>query len=110
MKVNYSLSRDYEKLFSLIQTNLIICFVDYSTSSGIKLRDVAKIKYDKEREHISVGARGISYIEAFAFDGRNLKEDFIFQCEVTNLEYVIPNSPIPSVNVNGGLNGSGDCV
>jgi len=104
MKVNYSLSRDYEKLFTLIHTNLIVCFVDYSTSSGRKLRDVAKIRYDKDREHISVGARGIGYIEAFAFNGRNLKEDFIFQCKVTNLEYIIPNTSVSS------LNGSCDCV
>lgn len=83
----YQTSRDYEKLFELMQKSSIICIVDYlgldSSRDAHISRDVAQTLCRKEDYQIS--ARGIGYIWA------ETKEDFVNQCARYNVEFIAPN-------------------
>lgn len=92
----YNTSKDYDKLFELIQTQRIVCFVNYekkiSDTKTVKLTDICANRLGIEDEHISIGARGIEYIHAFPFNGLTLKEDFIKQCSEYSLEFIEPTN------------------
>lgn len=88
---NYKTSKDYKKLFELIKTEIIVCFVNsYKNPDGTYMKDVCISNRKYDPEFISISARGISYIDAFEFDGLSIEDDFIQQCERIELEYIIP--------------------
>jgi len=78
MKINYPLSKDYEKLYDICINNkaIIVCFIDC-----YKTRDICK-NLISENGRINIGARGISYIYAIN------KDDFIEQCIDRNLGFI----------------------
>ena len=89
----YQTSKDYNRLFDLMlnEVGRIVCFVKQKgvqdvcqTSSEpiIKLEDGEKIY------NFSVGARGISYINAIGNTVEEYRKDFISQCEDCNLEFI----------------------
>jgi len=92
---NYETSKDYEKLFELIQSQRVVCFVDYKINDNTIIKDVcisSPINELDKYNSINIGARGISYITAFDFkEDISVKEDFINQCKNTNLEFIIPD-------------------
>lgn len=87
----YQFSRDYELLWELAQRSAVVCFIDYrfrwNDKSENPCRDVAStmcLREDGMMHHISIGVRGLSYIEADTF-GR-----FAQACEDKNLEFLLP--------------------
>lgn len=88
----YETSTDYELLFELIKTQRVVCFVPYDKDS--KTKDVCQSQAMSIDGSIDIGARGISYISAFAINGKTLKEDFIMQCQVCKLEFIEPNNAV----------------
>lgn len=80
----YDISRDYERLADAMQTQSVICIVDY----GKDCRDVAHTLWSPSRDGKGVwqlSARGIGYIYAFS------RADFISQCTRTNVDALMPN-------------------
>jgi len=107
LKHGYKISTDYEKLFELIKTQRVVCFTPYHNDS--KTADVCQSQSVAFTNSIDIGARGISYISALAISGRTLKEDFIKQCEESEIEYIEPNNLECSWRLNesdGSFNGS----
>ena len=94
LNFKYDTSKNYEKLFELIQTQRIICIVIYSENINkdkqIELRDICSSSVLKSDSSINIGCRGTGYITAMEFDGKSLKEDFIRQCQDYKLEYIDP--------------------
>ena len=74
-------SRDYARLAELAKTQSLICIVDFR-----ERRDVARTHYHSrgQEEFWAVGARGISYLDAFT------REEFIKLCEQGNVEFIEP--------------------
>lgn len=90
----YKTSRDYNKLFELIKTQRVVCFVtykEYRDKNGYKLQDVCQSQVRNSESMVDIGVRGISYISAMDFEDRNIKDDFISQCEASELEYIEPD-------------------
>jgi hypothetical protein len=96
---NYNTSKNYEKLFELVQTQRIACIVTYdskiSDTKSIELRDICTSGVFTDKDRVDIGCRGTGYITAFPFDGNTTKEEFIKQCKYYKLEYI---EPISSVN------------
>jgi len=92
---NYKTSKDYNKLFDLVQTQRVICIVTYtdkiSDTKEIAIKDICASSALISESSINIGARGTGFITAMEFDGKTIKEDFIRQCEHYNLEYIEPN-------------------
>ncbi len=86
----YKTSKDYNKLWELSKTQRIVCFVNYGDNSDI--RDVCQTQPMGDENGGDVGARGISYISAFDFNGKSAKEYFTEQCIKKNLEFIDPDS------------------
>lgn len=92
----YNTSKDYEKLFELIKTQRIVCFVTYEQTIGgnsnnkITLTDVCASSIVYNADFINIGVRGVGYVSAMEFDNKTIKEDFIRQCEHYKLEYIEP--------------------
>ena len=78
-KNGYKTSRDYERLFELMQESAVVCFVDY----GENCRDIASTACDNYPSYF-VNARGTGYVTAFN------QADFIKQCKQIDLEYIEP--------------------
>jgi len=91
---HYRTSKDYERLYELVQTQRVICIVTYdskiSDNKTIELRDICASGVVSSVERIDIGCRGTGYINAFEFDGKTPKEEFIEQCEHYKLEYIDP--------------------
>lgn len=90
----YKTSKDYEKLYELIKAQRIVCFVTHKKDrgrDGYKLQDICQSQVVNSDSMIDIGARGVSYITAMDFEDRNIKDDFISQCEASELEYIEPN-------------------
>jgi DNA-binding protein len=90
----YITSKDYENLFELAQKQRIVCFVnvkDYKDEGGYILQDICQTQVHKTEERMEICARGIAYISAFDFREMTVKQDFIQQCEIQNLEYIEPD-------------------
>lgn len=79
----YETSRDYEKLADLMQSQSVICIVDYD-----ECRDVAKTMFEKlqtGRAVWQISTRGTCYIYVWSIDG------FMKQCKHLNVEFIIPS-------------------
>jgi hypothetical protein len=83
-KYPYPISRDYEKLWELSQKGSIVCYADYRWGGGAVGRDVCQTEVFGSVTQIS--ARGICYVYAES------KEDFLSQCEVFNIEWLLPTA------------------
>jgi hypothetical protein len=81
----YNLSTNYEKLYILASSQVIVCEVDYyfSKDDKIKSRDICSTRKFSDGS-IEIGSRGICYILA-----KNL-EDFCLQCKSKNLKWILP--------------------
>ncbi|MDR1007975.1 MAG: hypothetical protein LBL65_05355 [Campylobacteraceae bacterium] len=82
---NYKTSKDYELLFELMQTQRIVCFLDYEIGNS-EIRDVCKTictGYSYE-----LGVRGMGYFSV------HTKEFFIECCKAYNVEFIEPNLEI----------------
>lgn len=92
---DYITSKDYEKLFQLVQKQRVICIATYTDNIGkdnsILLKDICASSVLTKEDRISIGCRGTGYIEAFPYDGKTTKEDFLKQCEDYKLEYIDPD-------------------
>ncbi len=92
---NYNTSKDYEKLFKLVHKQRVICIVTYTDKIGkdseIKLRDICASGVLSTEDSIRIGCRGTGYVEAFPFDGKTTKEDFLEQCKHYKLEFIDPD-------------------
>lgn len=82
---HYNLSRDYALLLRLMQTQTVLCFVDYRGQGGDILRDAAKT--NASHGNLRIQARGIEYVGAMTDDG------FIRQCGEQHVEFVAPQEP-----------------
>jgi len=82
----YKTSKNYDKLFDILKSCNVVCFVKKKQQFR-----VCEAKFSKNKKHISVGTVGIGYIEAFPFKEKNLKEDFIEQCKYWDLSYIVPD-------------------
>lgn len=98
LNFNYNTSKDYEKLFELVKTQRVVCFVTYEETIGgnsnnkITLTDIcASSAFKSNSDVVNLGVRGTGYVTAMEFDGKTVKEDFIRQCEHYKLEYIEPN-------------------
>jgi len=87
LKHPYETSRDYKRLFELSKSFRIVCFVDYGDRENPP-RDVAQTQAIEHTDIISIGSRGIDYIDAFDHKGESIEEDFIAQCKKSNLEFI----------------------
>jgi hypothetical protein len=89
----YAISKDYEKLFELIKTQRVVCFVNAygKDEDEYQLQDVCQSQVYSYDDRADIGARGIGYINAFNYGSYSVKEDFIQQCTQSNLEYIVPN-------------------
>ena len=91
----YKISKDYERLYDLIQTQRVICIVTYSDKirdgAEVEMRDICSSSALLGDNSINIGCRGTSYVTAMEFDGMSIKEDFIKQCEHYHLEYIEPD-------------------
>lgn len=89
----YTLSKDYEKLWSFVANgDEPLCFVDYKWSETKTCRDVARIKRNSSFQ-IQIGVRGIQYggVDTWYEEHENSeKEAFINECKELNLEWVCP--------------------
>jgi hypothetical protein len=87
----YQTSRDYDLLWEIVQTQSIVCVVDYSFSTdksdGVRpSRDVCQsiVSFiDNKLDTVVIGARGICYIES------DNKEFFVEQCKTLNVEWLV---------------------
>ena len=80
----YETSRDYERLADLMQTQSVVCIVDY----GNDCRDVAHTLWSPSNDGKGIwqlSGRGIGYIYGWN------REDFIQQCGRANVEIILPN-------------------
>jgi len=84
--LNYKTSNDFKLLFELVMKQRIVCFITKENGHIIIAANTAST----DNEHISIGTQGIGYIDAFQFDDKTLKQDFIEQCEYYKLEFIIP--------------------
>ena len=87
LKHPYQTSTDYKRLFELAKRFRIVCFVDYGDREN-PIRDVVQTQATEPTNMISVGSRGIGYIDAFDHALESIEEDFITQCEECNLEFI----------------------
>jgi hypothetical protein len=90
----YKLSKDYEKLFSLLLNgNEAVGFVDYkwNDTDADVMRDVCKIVREKPY-NIQMFVRGMGYWGLYAFhkDRGEEKNLFINGCTHINLEWIEP--------------------
>lgn len=85
---NYETSQDYELLYELMQTQRIICLVEPIHYEGCV--DVADTSPEFNKDFISIGARGVSYLTAHNYNGENVKDKFIEQCKKLNLKFLPP--------------------
>lgn len=79
----YETSRDYELLARLMQSQSIVCIVDYDDC-----RDIAKTFFQETKlggETWQVSVRGLCYIYVWN------KDNFIKQCARINLEFIVPS-------------------
>lgn len=81
----YQLSRDYDLLFELMHKSSIICIVDCDFTKGDSCRDVAQTLCREGGGDYLISCRGTGYV--WAED----KEDFVRQCKISNLEFILPN-------------------
>lgn len=94
MKIQYALSKDFDKLYDLIcEGNTVVGFVDYKFQlDGKVFRDVCKITRYKEN-NINIGARGMRYGSVDDFDlyldTHTERSVFISVCIYCNLEWII---------------------
>lgn len=88
----YKTSKDYVKLFELVKTQRIACFVNYGKDEdgNYKRQDICQSQIVPSDKQISIGARGVEYITAFQIEDMTVKEDFIAQCIAANLEFIDP--------------------
>lgn len=84
---DYITSKDYEKLFQLVQKQRVICIVTYTNN----IKDICASSILTTEDRISISCRGTGYIEAFPYDGKTTKEDFLKQCEDYKLEFIDPD-------------------
>lgn len=78
---------EYDRLYHLGKSGKRIpCFVDHDwLRDGTRiLRDIAILT----PENMSIGARGICYISPFADENTTEKDEFIHQCEQSNVEWL----------------------
>ncbi len=91
---NYQTSKDYERLFELIQKERVVCFVNTKpfksvvTKEEIIVKDVCVSSFRFRENEIVIYSRGIIYINAFLSKKKTLKEDFIEQCISRDLEFI----------------------
>jgi len=94
LNFDYNTSKDYNKLYDLIQTQRIVCIVTYSdkllNDKTIELRDICSSGVFFDNENINIGCRGTGFVTAFPFDGNSAKEEFLKQCKHYKLEFIDP--------------------
>lgn len=86
----YKLSRNYKKLYKLInQGNTVICFVDFSFpgSKGSPSRDICKASKNEDR--IYFYSRGCVYIPIESWEPKTY-DFFELLCMKYNVEWVKP--------------------
>lgn len=90
---SYHTSKDYEKLFELVQKQRVICIVTYidKIDKTVEFRDICASSVLTTENSIRIGCRGTGFIEAFPFEGKTAKEDFLEQCNNYKLEFIDPN-------------------
>jgi tetrahydromethanopterin S-methyltransferase subunit F len=95
LNFNYKTSKDYEKLFQLVQKQRVICIVTYVEKIGkyseIILRDICASGTLSTKENIRIGSRDIGFVEAFSYEHKTIKEDFFEQCKHYKLEFIDPD-------------------
>ena len=89
----YNTSRDYDKLFDLIEAgHRIVCLVDFrfrgEGEDTPASRDICSTKKTYYGD-IDIGARGISYISIFN-GAKDKKQVFKIWCEKVNLAWLVP--------------------
>lgn len=91
--MGYKISKDYEAIYERVQTEDIVCFVDYSFSKHFPaVRDICLCRKHKPG-HITFSARGIEYGEVddyFVNENRTYKDVFVLICKSLNLEWIVP--------------------
>ena len=87
LKHPYQTSTDYKRLFELAKRFRIVCFVDYGDRENPP-RDIVQTQAIEPTDMISIGSRGIDYINAFEHTWESIEEDFIAQCKERNLEFI----------------------
>ena len=91
----YKLSKDYNLLYQLIQTNSIVCFVnyDFSRSGSDFARDICQCKRTKSNE-IAFVSRGHEYgsVSKWEIEVEKTTELdlFLCQCKLLNVAFIIP--------------------
>jgi hypothetical protein len=93
----YKVSKDYKKLFRLIKTQRIVCFVNTDRKGaadwdGYILQDVCQSQAIQSDSKADISSRGFGYITAFQFGDLSVEKDFIEQCMQASLEYIDPDS------------------
>ena len=81
----YESSRDYERLADIMQTQSVVCIVDYMKDC----RDVAHTLWSPSEDGRGIwqlSARGIGYIYAWG------RDDFICKCKHLNVDIIFPNN------------------
>jgi hypothetical protein len=81
----YENNRDYERLADIMQTQSVVCIVDYMKDC----RDVAHTIWSPSEDGRGIwqlSARGIGYVYAWG------REDFICKCRHLNVDIIFPNA------------------
>lgn len=89
----YKLSKDYKLLFDLIQTDSVVCIVDYDFHRNGKnlSRDICRCKKKETIDSISFVSRGHQYggVEDWMVDeNSSLYDLFVQECESLNVEFI----------------------
>jgi len=88
---NYETSKDYNRLFQLIQKHRIVCFVDSKREpdeNGYMLQEICQSAVINGNNVANIGSRGVGYINALANKYSTVLEDFVERCKYSNLEFI----------------------
>ncbi len=78
----YNVSRDYDALYDMAQSQSVVCFVDCHECRDVACTLVRRNSCGTETE---IGARGLTYIAGMS------REEFALQCRRYNVEFILPN-------------------
>ncbi len=82
LKFNYNTSKDYDRLYVLMQNERVVCFIKPTNESPLA---VVSNLYFADNKYLQVGCVGTTYIVA------KDKESFIKSCKRYDLEYIESN-------------------
>lgn len=85
----YQTSRDYARLFEIMKTQAVVCFINYS--SDFECRDVACTNYSDGLHQVN--SRGVGYVYA------EVEDLFVSQCKKADLEFIEPSPPKPALRM-----------